>query len=366
MRTRRAGFGQLTNTGKQQHFELGQWLRQRYTGFLPEKYSLNDIYVRSTDVDRTLMSAESNLAGLYSPIGTDVWDTNLKWQPIPVHTLPEKSDAILSGKKHCARYKMEKDKLIHNEEFKRINQQLKPLYEYATNHSGKVIHDLQELEYLYNTLFIENLYKFQLPAWTRDIFPEKMAPWAHLSFEIDCYTSTMQRLKVGLLMNEVFTRMQNKTKKLLVPDRKMWIYSAHDTTVANVLMALGAFEPHCPPYRSMILLELRHSVKLGYYVSAFYKNSSIPRPISIKGCDLQCPLDTVLELMDPIMLTSPEWEDECGTLPATLVSLVAFYAVMSLGILILLLWVSRCIETACAKRQQTRNQLYQPLNDEIN
>lgn len=41
------------------------------------------------------------------------------------------------------------------------------------------------------------------------------------------------------------------------PDHKMVMYSAHDTTVANFLMALSAFDPpHNPPYRSLLLIEL--------------------------------------------------------------------------------------------------------------
>jgi hypothetical protein len=34
------------------------------------------------------------------------------------------------------------------------------------------------------------------------------------------------------------------------------MYSAHDTTVANFLMALGVFDPQSPPYRSLVLIEL--------------------------------------------------------------------------------------------------------------
>lgn len=360
------GLGQLTNIGKRQHFKLGKWLRQRYSTFLPEKYCLNDIYVRATDVDRTLMSAESNLAGLYSPIGSDVWDETIKWQPIPVHTVPEKADAVLAGKKHCPRFDMEVQALLQDDEFKRISLELKPLYDYVSNHSGKPIFDIQTLEYLYNTLYIENLNKLKLPDWTKDIFPEKLLPWAYLSFQIYCYTAPLQRLKVGPLMTEVVNRLVNKSEGILKPDRKMWIYSAHDTTVANVLMAFGAFEPHCPPYASTIILELRLSATIGYYVSAFYKNGTDAHPISILSCESKCPLEKMQTLLDPIMLSSSEWEKECQSLSAPVVSTIVAIAVVSCGILLLLLLTSLCVGAVCSKRHRSRNQLYQPLSDDIN
>jgi hypothetical protein len=34
------------------------------------------------------MSAEANLAGLYPPNGSQVFNPSLEWQPIPVHTVP--------------------------------------------------------------------------------------------------------------------------------------------------------------------------------------------------------------------------------------------------------------------------------------
>jgi lysosomal acid phosphatase len=83
-----------SQTGKQQHYALGQWLRNRYESILPEKYSRDVIYIRSTDVDRKLMSAESNLAGMFPPVGDQVWNEDIHWQPIPVHTVPEKLDNV--------------------------------------------------------------------------------------------------------------------------------------------------------------------------------------------------------------------------------------------------------------------------------
>lgn len=52
------------------------------------------VYVRSTDFDRTLMSAEANLAGLFPPSGMQRFNPNISWQPIPVHTVPITEDRV--------------------------------------------------------------------------------------------------------------------------------------------------------------------------------------------------------------------------------------------------------------------------------
>ena len=98
------GMGQLTTRGMRRHLELGRWLRQRYTDWLSPTYNRAEVVVRSTDVDRTLMSALSNLAGLFPPQGDQVWDEGLAWQPIPVHTVPQDEDYLLSSHAHCPRY----------------------------------------------------------------------------------------------------------------------------------------------------------------------------------------------------------------------------------------------------------------------
>lgn len=88
------GFGQLTQTGMNQHYQFGQFLRKTYNEFLNKYYSRKDLRVISTHYDRTLMSAYSLLNGLYSPKDFQLWNKEIKWQPIPVYPLDGPNDTV--------------------------------------------------------------------------------------------------------------------------------------------------------------------------------------------------------------------------------------------------------------------------------
>ena len=60
--------GQLTGIGQRMHFLLGIRNRKKYIieeKFLSEKFDPHEILIYSTSVDRTLISASSQLQGLY-------------------------------------------------------------------------------------------------------------------------------------------------------------------------------------------------------------------------------------------------------------------------------------------------------------
>lgn len=357
-------FGQLTNLGRHQHLLLGQWLRQRYSQLLPETYTYYDIFVRSTDVDRTLMSAEANLAGLYPPKGAQVWD-NIKWMPIPVHTVPQKEDNLLAMKKYCPRYEYEVEKLKNSPEMRRIDQDNAQLYSYLTQQTGKKISSLEDVNTVYNSLFIEELNNKPLPEWTKSVYPDRLRPVAEKSFELDCYNKILSRLKTGLLVGEMVQHLVQKSKNVLKPDRKLWIYSAHDETVANLLMTLNLFDLHCPPYTATVLMELRLNSKNQHIVTVSYKNSSEePTLLTLPGCIPACPLNQFVKLTKDLI---PEnWDRECSIKleQSEFLNDTAIIAILTSSILMLILLVLLIIGFVYWHQKREHDQYYLRLTTE--
>ena len=58
--------GELNSIGLRSHYLLGAATRKKYKDFLSEKFDPNEIFIISTDVNRTLVSAMANLQGIYT------------------------------------------------------------------------------------------------------------------------------------------------------------------------------------------------------------------------------------------------------------------------------------------------------------
>jgi hypothetical protein len=85
----------IEKAGKWRHYHNGQYLMNRYKGFLSETYDPAEVHVRASDIDRTIMSAQSSLLGMYPPIGNQKWNPDIPaYQPIAVHTVPPEKDMV--------------------------------------------------------------------------------------------------------------------------------------------------------------------------------------------------------------------------------------------------------------------------------
>jgi len=310
------GYGQLTKRGKMQHYHLGQFLRNRYDGFIAKDYSPYELLVQSSDVDRSLMSASTNLAGLYPPKDNySIWNENIAWQPIPIHSITSSIDNKLRLNASCPRYDDLRKQFRSSDIMQQVNAENEDLYELLTNHSGRKIHDPTQVDYLYDVLHIESIYHKTLPEWAaRALKDPRMVNLTAFSFKMVTYTEEMKRLKGGPLIKEMIQNMNEKISGKMDARRKVFMYSAHDTTVATFLNSLDLFEMIPPPYASMILVELLQNVASNQsFIKISFKNATDRDPyiLTIPGCQPLCPLDEFIQITKPVI--PDDWNMECQT-----------------------------------------------------
>lgn len=75
-------------------YELGKLMRLEYSNFIPRTYWPKDVNVTSSYSERCLMSAELFSAGLFPPEGSQIWNNDLLWQPLPIYYAPRDQDTV--------------------------------------------------------------------------------------------------------------------------------------------------------------------------------------------------------------------------------------------------------------------------------
>ncbi|XP_013806188.2 prostatic acid phosphatase [Apteryx mantelli] len=313
------GFGQLTKTGMQQLYELGQYIRQRYSNFLNSTYHRQEFYIQSTDYDRTIMSAQSCLSGLFPPTSSQTWNPELPWQPIPVHIVPKSSDRRLHFPLHdCPRFDELQNETQTSSEFQnRIQPYMDFLQTMAVN-TGLELNNLKILDNFklwntYDTLYCEGIHNYTRPVWaTKDVMDkmEKLAELSLLSLFGLYKTEEKSRLQGGVLVNTILKSIKQAANSSR--ERKMEVYSAHDTTVGALQIALNIFNGKLPPYAACQFFELYQESSGRYSIEMHYRNDTSKDPylLSLPGCTSSCPLEKFTELVSPMI--AENWSKECG------------------------------------------------------
>ncbi|CAG9769945.1 unnamed protein product [Ceutorhynchus assimilis] len=302
------GYGQLNNLGKERHYKLGQWFRERYDGFLPKRYNCSDIYVRSTDVDRTLMSAASNLAGLYPPEDDQVWNSAIPWQAIPIHTIPKLEDPILTHVP-CPKHDRLEQELMNSEEFQKLNLELADLYKNISELTGIPSVDLNTFSLLFTTINIYKGYNLTLPDWIEYYWPE-IEMYAAKHFQLHTYTDELARLRAGPFLDYLLSYFEDFNGGNSVKS-KFLMLSAHDSTIGDRTNAMGVYPGAVPEFASTVIWELKNNGQIDY-VNMYFKNSTDFSKLVLPGCSFDCSLSEYASLLEPLRATVDQWTIECN------------------------------------------------------
>ncbi|CAI2327475.1 unnamed protein product [Caenorhabditis sp. 36 PRJEB53466] len=268
------GLGELTAKGAGEMNELGRLLRKRYVNelnFLTPKYLSREVYFRSTDFNRTILSANALLYGLFQPSIYDIPNVDypfepLKWQIgltfVPVH-VDGPDQCAASQNCDCPRYNVLQATMLTLPEVVKkfqqvvvLNRQVGPYYNLTSGIDTFYTYpDTWKCQRAY---FNSTLYA-NLPWYNETLYTLSQTTYAPVKgfLEGNFDNSTvvngvdigleMRKVRAGVLINELYDRANEKLdcaaantsctsylKKL-----KFYGYSIHDNNVYAALVALG-------------------------------------------------------------------------------------------------------------------------------
>lgn len=327
------GLGELTPAGMRQQRDMGKMFRAHYGDFINNTYHPDTFNTRSTDLDRTLASGESQLAGWFPPTTSPFNDPELLWFPLPVHTIPFSEDLLLSAGSSCPRFQQLLQTHPNRPQYEAKLNQLAPpvvcyyLLQRSNCNNANVLAEvgrrlnvsftLSNVWTVVDTLICLRAHNFTIVPWIDPATgPDQAALYSLLlnlqDFDMyDDFTGKEERtLTGGPLVQDIIQQFQTKLDPKTTTPKKIQLYSAHDTTVASFLTALDPFHFgfQSPPYAAAVAVEL-HVIDSKPFIWIGLKNNTpsgefnvIVQPLVVPGCpSSMCPLSTFIEVVRPIL-----------------------------------------------------------------
>lgn len=295
--------GQLTTLGMQQLYELGKRLRQRYIeerSFLFPAFNPAEVYVRSTNIWRTIESAKCLVAGLFQQKQKDV---------VPILTTEAEAEILYPNFYGCKLLKiLGGHRWAESSTLPDIAADLQSIQEAL----GIAAHQQVDFILIRDDMVARETHGLPCPP-VLDTWRNKVEQRA---VDMICYIYNPSKreslqLCVGPLLNLLLLNIEEKLQETsLDPNKKLFLYSAHDTTLIPCLMALGIFDMRWPPYAADITLEL---YKHRQTKEAFIKVSYIGQDQLLPGCSgVYCPLQEFKQVLSAYSLSSDYYQSLCN------------------------------------------------------
>ncbi|KAJ1970601.1 hypothetical protein H4R35_005768 [Dimargaris xerosporica] len=329
--------GQLTNKGMEQHRRLGRALRAIYVDqlqFLPRKLTRRQhnsgsldglvaapynagqgqpLFVRSTPIWRTQVSAQSLVDGLYPK------DHREEGYVLNHIVYPEKADTFNVEDERCPRLLALVQQAQASPAYRQHQQEQQPLRDQYNRILGtQGLPGYAEHFRHYGDLVTTQLCHWRPLQCHPDhgcITPGMAAhavrnggwEYGHL-YRDSAEAAEIVRLKIGWLMRDLYPRWLQMARQPQVPRQHgsydyaygspiFELYSGHDSTLAPLLGLLGQIDLAWPPYASQILFEFWQTASNAQqtYVRVLYNGDVLQS----SRCDFsRCPLDQFLQLME--------------------------------------------------------------------
>ncbi|KAH7829819.1 putative lysosomal acid phosphatase [Monocercomonoides exilis] len=245
--------GELTSLGQKQHYDLGMQLRDEYP-FLPTEYDSKKFYFKSSDENRSLMSAEAHLQGLFK--------SSYKQDPpslgLPIHSESTDNDWVIQGRKSC---KGQIQKLLDpvklSEEYLKKEKENADILATLAKEAGYIALTIDNVSYVADQIFCANAHNYKKCMFQNDTLNQK-------AMELNAFSNKMEhriedkeaaQLLISTFLDDVFDRIE---ETLSSESYSYVLYSAHDGNILSLLQLFNQPSPGNVPYASLFYFELYH------------------------------------------------------------------------------------------------------------
>ena len=310
------GPGELTLNGVKQHYLIGLRNKNRYRNLLNYEYKSKEILVYSTNLNRTIMSAQAQLLGMYNQIHYDFqiikgenkipydlskinYNENFNYYPVPINTYEEKriNNKIKMIKvldyvwpRKCKKNLDKINKNLNNETL--IKSIVTKIIDNYFNESMKT----KSLKQNYRNVnifcqaIISNYYEKKTIEKFKDNIEkvekdcEDFEYYKRRDIEQNYYAKDSGTITMSLLIDNILYWMKYRIKTKTLDETagypKYVMYSGHDTT----LIAMQRFlkdslniEFSYTPFASSQFFELRKNNDDKFFVEIYYDNTRVYR-----------------------------------------------------------------------------------------
>ncbi|XP_076439265.1 lysophosphatidic acid phosphatase type 6-like [Babylonia areolata] len=300
--------GNLTTFGQEQMYCLGLSLRRAYVDvhqFLTEGYQPEDVYVQSTNIDRTIASARCVMAGLF---GKEDLDRNGP-VTIPVWLTP---DEVLFPNSHVCEVVREANHaaMIHFDNIPGIKEDREVIEKVIGYESETPLNFI----FLRDDLIARVTHGYAIPKHIQpymEMIENNATKLLYFAMcgQHDAERPIVTRLAAGPALNLMLEGMEKMKRG--DKTQKICLYSTHDSTTIALLEGLGIFDWKWPPFAADVRVELYEDEEGEHWVRCLY----LGQEKTVRGCSgPMCRYSEFQESLKPYVIArGAEFDEVCSS-----------------------------------------------------
>lgn len=299
--------GQLTLLGQQQMYNLGQVLKKDYVdhhNLIDRVYDKDEIFLKSTNINRTVKSLVCVLAGLY---GLESLQSIF---PVKIPVSDETNEVMIPNTAMCPNLQIYYLRAQNNANLESGTLNDRLLVEKSIGIDSTNLKNRIKWIELRDDIVARQAHNLEVP---KELEPHVEMICKNATMELYhqfCGQTAKENLTACMLSCGKLINMFLEHLKMDTDDgnHRLYLYSCHDSTLMALLGAIGIFDNKWPPFAADLRIELYEDSEGQQFVKVLYLNKNM---IS-RGCkEIYAPFETFVKGLSPMAVDAESYAAVC-------------------------------------------------------